>query len=163
MTSVVLKTCLLCCLQKLVFSGSQLLLKVGKHVFSGSQNLCFMFSGTISSLSVNMFVRGLLHPRITLSSTTLHLSSQIMFKGSLLSTRNMVLIFACVAMSFGSSSSFECVISGEPMSLMWSQYLTLFILELDFFVFLRLSYKLTHLYYNWPGTVRVPAPCQVWL
>lgn len=25
----------------------------------------------------------------------------------------------------------------------------------------RLSYKLTHLYYNWPGTVRVPAPCQV--
>ena len=26
--------------------------------------------------------------------------------------------------------------------------------------FQRLSYKLTHLYYNWPGTVRVPAPCQ---
>lgn len=26
-----------------------------------------------------------------------------------------------------------------------------------------LSYKMTHLYYNWPGTVRVPAPCQVWL
>ena len=25
----------------------------------------------------------------------------------------------------------------------------------------RLAYKLTHLYYNWPGTVRVPAPCQV--
>lgn len=24
-----------------------------------------------------------------------------------------------------------------------------------------LSYKLTHLYYNWPGTVRVPAPCLV--
>lgn len=24
-----------------------------------------------------------------------------------------------------------------------------------------LSYKLTHLYYNWPGTIRVPAPCQV--
>ena len=24
----------------------------------------------------------------------------------------------------------------------------------------RLSYKLAHLYYNWPGTVRVPAPCQ---
>ncbi|KAL1122035.1 hypothetical protein AAG570_003441 [Ranatra chinensis] len=24
----------------------------------------------------------------------------------------------------------------------------------------RVSYKLTHLYYNWPGTVRVPAPCQ---
>ncbi|XP_064121148.1 protein argonaute-3-like isoform X1 [Macrobrachium nipponense] len=24
----------------------------------------------------------------------------------------------------------------------------------------KLSYKLTHLYYNWPGTVRVPAPCQ---
>lgn len=23
----------------------------------------------------------------------------------------------------------------------------------------RLTYKLTHLYYNWPGTVRVPAPC----
>ena len=26
----------------------------------------------------------------------------------------------------------------------------------------KLSYKLTHMYYNWPGTVRVPAPCQVW-
>ena len=24
----------------------------------------------------------------------------------------------------------------------------------------RLSYKLTHLYYNWPGTVRVPMVCQ---
>jgi aubergine-like protein len=24
----------------------------------------------------------------------------------------------------------------------------------------RLSYMLTHMYYNWPGTVRVPAPCQ---
>ncbi|GBN60497.1 Piwi-like protein 1, partial [Araneus ventricosus] len=24
----------------------------------------------------------------------------------------------------------------------------------------RISYKLTHLYYNWPGTIRVPAPCQ---
>lgn len=24
----------------------------------------------------------------------------------------------------------------------------------------RLTYKLTHLYYNWPGCVRVPAPCQ---
>ncbi|XP_045133074.1 piwi-like protein Ago3 [Portunus trituberculatus] len=23
----------------------------------------------------------------------------------------------------------------------------------------RLAYKMTHLYYNWPGTVRVPAPC----
>ncbi|OWF41593.1 piwi-like protein 1 [Mizuhopecten yessoensis] len=24
----------------------------------------------------------------------------------------------------------------------------------------RLTYKMTHLYYNWPGTIRVPAPCQ---
>ena len=24
----------------------------------------------------------------------------------------------------------------------------------------QLAYKLTHVYYNWPGTVRVPAPCQ---
>jgi len=24
----------------------------------------------------------------------------------------------------------------------------------------RLTFKLTHMYYNWPGTVRVPAPCQ---
>ena len=24
----------------------------------------------------------------------------------------------------------------------------------------NLAYKLTHMYYNWPGTVRVPAPCQ---
>ena len=24
----------------------------------------------------------------------------------------------------------------------------------------RLSYKLTHMYFNWSGTVRVPAPCQ---
>ena len=24
----------------------------------------------------------------------------------------------------------------------------------------RLTYKLTHMYYNWSGTVRVPAPCQ---
>ena len=23
-----------------------------------------------------------------------------------------------------------------------------------------LTYKLTHMYYNWAGTVRVPAPCQ---
>ena len=25
----------------------------------------------------------------------------------------------------------------------------------------KLSYKLTHMYFNWTGTVRVPAPCQV--
>jgi len=24
----------------------------------------------------------------------------------------------------------------------------------------KISYKLTHMYFNWPGTVRVPAPCQ---
>lgn len=24
----------------------------------------------------------------------------------------------------------------------------------------RMTYKFTHLYYNWSGTVRVPAPCQ---
>lgn len=24
----------------------------------------------------------------------------------------------------------------------------------------RITYKMTHLYYNWSGTVRVPAPCQ---
>lgn len=24
----------------------------------------------------------------------------------------------------------------------------------------RLTYKLTHMYYNWAGAVRVPAPCQ---
>ncbi|CAG2180788.1 unnamed protein product [Oppiella nova] len=24
----------------------------------------------------------------------------------------------------------------------------------------QLAYKLTHLYYNWIGTIRVPAPCQ---
>lgn len=24
----------------------------------------------------------------------------------------------------------------------------------------KLAYKMTHMYYNWPGTVRVPAPCQ---
>jgi len=24
----------------------------------------------------------------------------------------------------------------------------------------KLTYKLCHLYYNWPGTIRVPAPCQ---
>jgi len=23
-----------------------------------------------------------------------------------------------------------------------------------------LTYKMCHLYYNWPGTIRVPAPCQ---
>lgn len=23
-----------------------------------------------------------------------------------------------------------------------------------------LSFQLTHMYFNWPGTVRVPAPCQ---
>jgi aubergine-like protein len=26
--------------------------------------------------------------------------------------------------------------------------------------FQRLTYKMCHLYYNWPGTIRVPAPCQ---
>ena len=37
-------------------------------------------------------------------------------------------------------------------------------LKLIFYFHLwRLSYKLTHLYYNWPGTIRVPAPCQVCL
>jgi len=25
----------------------------------------------------------------------------------------------------------------------------------------QLTYKLCHLYYNWPGNIRVPAPCQV--
>lgn len=25
----------------------------------------------------------------------------------------------------------------------------------------KLTYKMCHLYYNWPGTIRVPAPCQV--
>ena len=25
----------------------------------------------------------------------------------------------------------------------------------------QLTYKLCHLYYNWPGTIRTPAPCQV--
>jgi len=24
----------------------------------------------------------------------------------------------------------------------------------------KLAYRLTHMYFNWPGTVRVPAPCQ---
>jgi len=24
----------------------------------------------------------------------------------------------------------------------------------------KMSFKLTHMYYNWPGTIRVPAPCQ---
>jgi len=24
-----------------------------------------------------------------------------------------------------------------------------------------LTYKLCHLYYNWPGTIRVPAPCML--
>ncbi|XP_046444818.1 piwi-like protein Ago3 [Daphnia pulex] len=24
----------------------------------------------------------------------------------------------------------------------------------------KLAYKMTHMYYNWPGTIRVPAPCQ---
>jgi aubergine-like protein len=27
-------------------------------------------------------------------------------------------------------------------------------------IYQRLTYKLCHLYYNWPGTIRVPAPCQ---
>ena len=25
---------------------------------------------------------------------------------------------------------------------------------------MQLTYKMTHLYFNWPGTVRVPMPCQ---
>lgn len=24
----------------------------------------------------------------------------------------------------------------------------------------RLSFKMCHMYYNWPGTIKVPAPCQ---
>ena len=27
-------------------------------------------------------------------------------------------------------------------------------------IFQSLTWKLCHLYYNWPGTIRVPAPCQ---
>lgn len=26
----------------------------------------------------------------------------------------------------------------------------------------RLTYKLTHMYYNWPGTIRVPSVLLVW-
>ena len=33
-------------------------------------------------------------------------------------------------------------------------------LGLKHFIWTQISYKLTHMYYNWPGTVRVPAPCQ---
>jgi aubergine-like protein len=33
-------------------------------------------------------------------------------------------------------------------------------LALDADCIQRLAYKLTHMYFNWPGTVRVPAPCQ---
>ena len=33
-------------------------------------------------------------------------------------------------------------------------------LELPVDAVQRISYKLTHMYFNWPGTVRVPAPCQ---
>lgn len=25
----------------------------------------------------------------------------------------------------------------------------------------KVTYQMCHLYYNWPGTIRVPAPCQV--
>lgn len=32
--------------------------------------------------------------------------------------------------------------------------------ETDPDIWQRLTYKLCHLYYNWPGTIRVPAPCQ---
>lgn len=32
--------------------------------------------------------------------------------------------------------------------------------KLDADTIQKLAYKLTHMYFNWPGTVRVPAPCQ---
>jgi aubergine-like protein len=32
--------------------------------------------------------------------------------------------------------------------------------ELSADIIQQLAYKLTHMYFNWPGTVRVPAPCQ---
>lgn len=32
--------------------------------------------------------------------------------------------------------------------------------EFDPDILQRMTYKLCYLYYNWPGTVRVPAPCQ---
>lgn len=34
-------------------------------------------------------------------------------------------------------------------------------LRLDASKIQRLTYKLTHMYFNWSGTVRVPAPCQL--
>ena len=32
--------------------------------------------------------------------------------------------------------------------------------ELSADIIQQLAYKLTHMYFNWPGTVRVPALCQ---
>lgn len=29
-----------------------------------------------------------------------------------------------------------------------------------FFLGCRLTFKLCHMYWNWPGTIRVPAPCK---
>lgn len=29
-----------------------------------------------------------------------------------------------------------------------------------FFLAYRLTFKLCHMYWNWPGTIRVPAPCK---
>ena len=40
-------------------------------------------------------------------------------------------------------------------------YFCFFLMRCDYFFPVRLTYKLTHMYYNWPGTIRVPAPCQV--
>ena len=29
-----------------------------------------------------------------------------------------------------------------------------------FFLAYRVTFKLCHMYWNWPGTIRVPAPCK---
>ena len=98
---------------------------------------CAVFAGTISTWSANMFVRAQWPQPTTLLFMTSRNSNQTTCKG--------------MQLFFHALKAADCNAIPVKPEIKWTLV----------FSFGRLAYKLTHLYYNWPGTVRVPAPCQV--